>query len=448
MEILNQNPETLNKFRLSGNLTLKGVLIAVLTLLLLIPAAFISELVRERSDRREEVEEELSSKWASSQTLKGPVLVIPYVKETADSKGSKTYSDYYYTLLPENLDIEGEIIPEKNRSRGLFKAFSLYKSEMNLKGEFPAIDFASLDIPLQDINFEQAKLCFGISDFAGLEDLVRVNLDGESMELSKDKNDILGDNFSEGGMGVSIPLSKEKLLSKRKFSMNLRLKGSNAISFAPMGKTMTVNLKSSWQNPSFFGKYLSSESEVSDSGFSVKWKLLDINRNYPQIWKGTEYDLTEATFGVKMLNPNDSYGKTHRAVKYALLFIALTLGLCFCVEILQKRRIHPLQYSLIGMALCMFYTLLLSIGEYTGFNHAYLAAASATVALIGIYSASIFRSTKTGMIFGGVIAGLYGFIFILIQLSDGALLVGSVGLFILLCLIMYYTRKIDWYGER
>ncbi|MDR2563709.1 MAG: cell envelope integrity protein CreD [Prevotellaceae bacterium] len=448
MEILNQNPEILNKFRLSGNLTLKAVLIAVLTLFLLIPAAFISELVNERSERREKVETELSSKWASSQTLKGPVLVIPYVKETADDKGDKTYSTYYCTLLPENLDIDGEIIPEKNRSRGLFKAFSLYKSEINLKGEFPAIDFAALDIPLQDIKFERSKLCFGISDFAGLEDLVKVDLDGEIVELSKDKNDILGDNFSAGGMGVGIPLSKESFSSKRKFSMQLRLKGSDALSFAPMGKTMIVSLKSQWPNPSFFGKYLSSESEVSDSGFSVKWKLLDVNRNYPQIWKGTEYDLSEASFGVKMLNPNDSYGKTHRAVKYALLFIALTLGLCFCVEILQKRRIHPLQYSLIGLALCIFYTLLLSIGEYTGFNLAYLMASSATVALIAIYAASIFKSTKTGIIFGGVIAGLYSFIFILIQLSDGALLVGSVGLFILLCLIMYYTRKIDWYGER
>lgn len=159
-------------------------------------------------------------------------------------------------------------------------------------------------------------------------------------------------------------------------------------------------------------------------------------------------EINESAFGVELLQGVDSYSKTIRSVKYALLFIALTFCLFFFIEVLQKRNVHPLQYVLVGFALCIFYTLLLSISEYTGFTIAYVTASAATVGLISLYIHSVFNKWSIALVFFLFLAALYGMIYILIQLQDGALLFGSIGLFVVLALVMYYSRKIDWSGNR
>jgi inner membrane protein len=231
------------------------------------------------------------------------------------------------------------------------------------------------------------------------------------------------------------------------FSISLKIKGSSFLYFTPTGKTTVASVSSTWKHPSFDGQYLPSQpATVSENGFSAQWKILQVSRSYPQVWTdANEFDINKSAFGVKLLQPTDGYAKTQRSVKYAIMIIALTFTIFFFVEIFQKRRVHPLQYILVGIALCVFYTLLLSISEYIGFNGAYAIASLATVSLIGLYVLGIFKKLQIAAGFATALGALYTYIFVLIQLQDYALLFGSVGLFVILAVIMYFSRKIDWY---
>jgi inner membrane protein len=231
------------------------------------------------------------------------------------------------------------------------------------------------------------------------------------------------------------------------FSLDIKLKGSELLYFTPVGRTTEVNMTSSWKDPAFDGQYLPDTSDISGKGFSAWWKVMQVSRNYPQCWADGTYDLASSSFGVRLIQPTDNYAKSERSVKYAILFIALTFTVFFFLEILQRKQVHPLQYILVGFALCIFYTLLLSISEYTGFNAAYIIAGSATVALIGLYVWSIFKKGRIALGFTLALGGLYAYIFILIQLQDYALLFGSIGLFIIIAILMFYSRKIDWYNS-
>ena len=217
--------------------------------------------------------------------------------------------------------------------------------------------------------------------------------------------------------------------------------------FVPAGKVTTVKAASSWPDPSFAGSYLPDLRTVKDSGFSADWKVLYLNRNYPQQWKNDVHEMDGSAFGVNLILPVDVYQQTTRSVKYSILIILLTFTAFFLIEWVYRRSIHSLQYVLVGLALCLFYTLLLSFSEYIGFNKAYLTAALATIVLIAWYVRSILRSGKMSLFIGALLTLLYGFIFTLIQLQDYALLMGSIGLFITLGVVMYFSRKIKWTEE-
>lgn len=223
-----------------------------------------------------------------------------------------------------------------------------------------------------------------------------------------------------------------------KFSLN----GSEQLLFSTAARENMISMQSSWPDPGFSGVKLPDSRQVTDSGFAASWKYL--NRTVPQVWKNTFYDLSPSLLGADLLIPIDSYSKTERSVKYALLCIVLTFASFFLIETYYKRPLHLLQYALAGLALVLFYTLLLSISEYTGFNTAYLISAIATIALVMWYIGSIMRSSKLGLFISFVLTVVYGYIFIIIQLQDYALLMGSIGLFIALAIIMYFSRKLQW----
>jgi inner membrane protein len=204
-------------------------------------------------------------------------------------------------------------------------------------------------------------------------------------------------------------------------------------------------MQSKWSNPSFDGNVLPTERTVSDNGFTAKWSFNKASLPFTTVLKNAELDKANLAFGVAMVQPADQYAKTSRSVKYAILIIGLTFALFFIIELMQKKALHPVQYVLVGLALSIFYTLLLSISEIILFDYAYLIAATATVVLIMLYAKGHFNNWATASIFGGILSALYGFIFVLIRLEDTALLVGSIGLFIVLALVMYASRKINWY---
>ncbi len=228
--------------------------------------------------------------------------------------------------------------------------------------------------------------------------------------------------------------------------MDIDLKGSQFLYFVPVGKTTNVNINSNWTNPSFGGEFLPDSREINNEGFQSYWNILHLNRNYPQSWSDNEHSVTYSAFGVNLLLPVDRYQKSMRVIKYAILFLAFTFLVFFFIEVMNKVFIHPIQYILVGIAIVVFYTLLLAISEHLAFNISYLISAILTLTLITAYVLAILKSKKITVLILGILGILYGFIFTIIQLQDYALLIGSIGIFVILAIVMYYSRKIDWYS--
>lgn len=435
--------ENYNQIRPAGFLEknrniIKGFLIGFLILLMLIPAAFIHNLVDERKQRQQEVINEVSDKWASAQTVNGPVLLVPYktYETLKDGKVIEHRQNAY--LLPSQLKIVSNVQPEV-RHRSLYNV-TLYRSAISINGQFDTQPLTLLKLDPDAILWDESRLILGLDDARGLEEEVKLSWNGHARTL---ESGVPENQVVKTGLSTSVPFDTQKTNG---FVIQLKLRGSEQLYFTPVGKITDVTINSPWKDPAFDGQYLPVKTTpINNHGFSANWKVLQVSRNYPQVWTNGTYDLRASAFGVRLIQPADNYAKTERSVKYALLFIALTFTVFFFIEIIQKRQIHPLQYLMVGFALCVFYTLLLSISEYTGFNPAYIISGIATVLLIGIYVWSLFKKTKIAIGFTTALAGLYTYIFVLIQLQDYALLFGSIGLFIILSVLMYWSRKIDWY---
>ncbi|RZM20294.1 MAG: cell envelope integrity protein CreD [Pedobacter sp.] len=425
----------------SNRLLIKGLITGGLILLMLIPGLFITSLVKEREERHKEVVKEVSSKWAGPQTISGPYLVVPYLSSVTNADGKVSVSRSPLIVLPENLDASAQLVPEK-RPRSIYKVL-LYKSAVAIKGNFKAN--WPQDINPLNVDLANAKICFGLSDFKGIEDDIYVNIGKEKMLLNPG---LPVDDLGKTGLMSTLPLTTEMMASGVPFEMNVSLRGSGQFRFMPLAASSKFKMISSWPDPSFDGNTLpDNDRVVNDKGFSAKWNFNRANLPFGTVLQPGQFVDPSLSFGVSLVQVADQYNKTMRSVKYAILFVGLTFALFFIVEILQRKPFHPVQYVLVGLALTIFYSLLLSFSEYILFDQAYLIAAAATILLISLYAKGHFQSWKTAAVFAGVLCCLYGFIFTLIRLEDNALIVGSIGLFIVLALVMYVSRKINWYGQ-
>ncbi len=431
--------------KLETNILLKSLLIAFIALLLLIPAVMIQSLISERENTRQQAIDEVSSKWSEAQTIAGPVLTIPYYRyikqriPDTDTERMVQVKDYLH-LLPEDLKITGDIEPER-RYRGIYEVV-LYKSGLNFAGKFNTQMVKDMNIPLKDIQFDMAFVSIGINDLRGIDSQITMSWNGEPLTFN---SGTVSADVIQSGIHTSVAL-KSGETGMYEFDFDLVLKGSRYLHFVPAGKTTSVFVKSIWNNPSFTGAFLPVNREINENGFAANWKVIHLNRNYPQIWSGNQYNFRESAFGVDLLLPVDSYQKSMRTAKYAILFIALTFMVFFFVEIMNRKFIHPVQYILVGLALVLFFALLLSISEHLAFNLAFILSALGTIAVVTGYVKAILKSTLLTVVISGILFVLYGFIFVLIQLQDYALLIGSIGLFIILTTVMYFSRKIDWYN--
>jgi inner membrane protein len=424
---------------ISGRYTVKGLITGFLILAMMIPALFIQELVREREQRQREVSGEVSQKWSSAQILSGPYIFLPYRAFETTEDGKTRSVQRHYWILPEQLDVQGTVDHEI-RKRSIYQVL-LYRAALSVKGQF--LFRLPKELDSAAIRWEDARICVGISDFKGIEERIVVRFNGNDYELSPG---LPATDIDAKGLSAPLSLRPADLGKPWDLGTMLRIKGSGQLHFKPMSGNSVYQLSSSWPSPSFDGNSLPSEKAVTDSGFTARWTFNKANLPFNTVLRDFSIDNEAIAFGVTLLQPADHYTKTTRSVKYALLFIGLTFALCFILEILQKRPLHPVQYVLVGMALVIFYTLLLSISEFLEFDLAYLIAASATVLLVSLYAWSHFRKSSTAWLFGAVLGGLYGFIFVLIRLEDTALLVGSIALFLVLAVVMYASRKVRWYG--
>ncbi|WP_421773680.1 cell envelope integrity protein CreD [Gracilimonas sp.] len=411
-------------------------IIAFLTLILLIPSLLIQGLISEREHRRDSVAHEISQKWGSEQVIVGPIISVPYrYYFNGEEKVEQTIR--YAHFLPENLNVEGAITTEI-RYRGIYKVI-VYNSNLSVSGNFQAIDLSGFKVPVEDFLIEDAFVSVGISDMTGIKDFVTISWNEDEFMANPgiESNDVLA-----SGISIAPDLTTGEAYD---FSFDLNLNGSTGLHFSPVGKQTNVALESDWSNPSFTGNFLPAVREVTDAGFDSEWNVLHLNRNFSQQWQGPNQEVTNTLFGVELLLAVDEYQKTMRTAKYAIMFISLTFLTFFMIELLSKKIIHPIQYLLIGFALLIFYTLLLSISEYVVFQLAYLIAAAAIIGLITVYSYSVLSDKLKSGIILGVLIILYGYLYILLQLQDYALLLGSLGLFVVLSVVMYLTRNINWF---
>ena len=439
---------------MNKNLTIKLGAIALLILLLLIPLLMIDGVIDERQQLRDGVLEDIARSSSYSQQLSGPVMVVPYRKVIHNWKTNDKTNQRYdepseergrLYFLPERFELDGQVQTEL-RARGIYQA-RLFHADSRISGRFELPAQLGINENFADYRFEPAFLAVGISDIRGIENALKLELGSQRLEFSPGTQvDWLGE-----GVHVTLPEQDSKKPAVVDFAFDLRLQGTEQLQVVPVGKTSQVSLASNWPHPSFIGNFLPAQRDITDKGFTANWQTSFFSTNLEQALQtcldreGCD-DFNNRSFGVNFIDPVDQYLKSDRAIKYALLFIALTFAGFFLFEVLKSLAVHPIQYALVGVALAFFYLLLLSLSEHFGFALAYLISASACVSLIGFYVCHVLRSVVHGLGFSAGLAALYGLLYGLLSAEDYALLMGSLLLFGLLGTVMVLTRKLDWYG--
>jgi inner membrane protein len=438
--------------------SIKVASIIIVTLILMIPKSMIESTVGERHGRKNSAFHEAAAGWGGEQTLSGIVIYVPVEYQTTVERKKEIKNNgnletetvkeivktvKYLHILPDAFSAKATILPEI-RYRSIYE-FVFYETESIISGKFVLKNPKDYDSGDGLIKWGEARIVMGLVSMEGISETVQVSFGGTNVVM--EQGVFMKDIFESGlSAKVNIEYSDNKEID---FHYNLNLRGSGQFSMLPLGKSTEFELSSSWKDPSFSGSYIPVKSRVSDKGFEAMWKVLDLNRNYPQNWIGNdEYKniINNSKFGLKLINPVDNYCKIHRAVKYLFLFITLTFTMFFLVETIQKKRIHPVQYLLVGAAISVFYILLLAVSEHINFDLAYLISALSITAMLWLYSSGVLKSRKFGLMTGAATAVLYAFLFILVKNQDYALLLGSIGLFLSLGIIMYATKNTDWYG--
>lgn len=418
--------------------TIKIFSIGIIVLILLIPTSMISSMMKERESRRDSVVQEINAKWGNSQTIAGPFFTIPYKSFYKDEKEKLKFNIHYLHILPEQLNISGQIDPQI-RYRSIYEAV-LYNSQIKVDGNFTIPVLNQSNIEVENVLWEKAIFSIGITDMRGIQNNIDIKFNEKNYKANPG---LKTTDIASSGVHCFIPLVPDK--SAHSFSFQLNLNGSEEIQFVPLDETTKLKLKSKWPSPSFNGSYLPTNREVASKGFSADWNILYLNRNFPQFWVGNQYKVNDASFGLKLLITADKYQKSIRISKYAIMFIVFTFSAFFFSEIINKKRVHPIQYILIGLAVILFYVLLLSISEHLNFDVAYILSAFSITTIITGYSKGIIKNNHFTLTVCGILIILYSYLYIVLQLEDFALIMGSIGLFIVLTTVMYITRKIDWY---
>ena len=438
---------------------IKLIGVGILILLLLIPLGMITGVLNERLSRRNEAVADITSSWGREQCVIGPVLMIPYqyhfkaVKEVTGKDGKvekreveETAGAWAY-FLPEFLNVTGDAQTQMLH-RGIYDA-AVFRANIKLSGRFGVPDFAPYKIDLKDVNWKDTMISIAVNDLRGTREGLVLDWGGVKRPL------LPGSQVPGYTTGATAVLDDAKPISAPvEFSIPIDFNGSEGIYFAPFGVQNEATLKSNWPDPAFRGAFLPTERSIRDNGFDAKWKVSYYGRNYPQSWTSqtgndrfTTQAVSQSVFGAQFLSVLDSYRYVERSIKYGVLFLVLVFTTFFLFEVTARQKIHPLQYLMVGAALCLFFLLLLAISEFRSFGLAYLIAAAASTALITWYCRSFLGGGARTLMIGAGLAGVYTFLYITLRQQDYALLMGAIALFLLLGVVMYVTRRVDWYAR-
>ncbi|MFK7889440.1 MAG: cell envelope integrity protein CreD [Granulosicoccus sp.] len=429
------------------SLTLRFVLIGLLGLLMLIPMGFVSEIVQERGDRHRDVLGDIAASWGQAQVLSGPVLVVPFTvveifeNDVVDNDGSartvkKTVRQHRTArFLPQELTID-TTLSDEIRERGIFRSL-VYNAEVQVDAAFDQPDVDALSDAVETIHWDQAWISIGLSDTRAINQVSRFVWNHDDQTLSP------GSRMEELPAGFHVPVLLAREDQTYRLSMSLSTKGSGSFQFAPFGETTNVTVSSDWPHPSFQGSALPNSHEISSSGFTASWEVPHLARNYPQAWvDDTPQQLFEFTAGVSMFETVSLYSQITRAVKYGLLFIGLTFLTLLIFELIQKRTLHAVQYALVGVALSVFFLVLLALSEHLSFAKAYTVSAVLTILMITVYTAAVLKSFARGLVIFALLCALYAILYSLLQLEDYALLMGTALLVVIIAALMIITRNL------
>ncbi len=453
----NTNTQSQNKFGnwLKTSITARMLMVGSLIIILLIPLSYINTLINERALRQNEVVNEINTKWGNNVLVYGPILKLPYKtysETTTFNQKTKTYLNETQTIInyayifPENLKSDVNVKSKKLKRNNYESA--VFSTTMNFSGFFIPTDLTSKDIKKEDIVWEKATVIIQTSNLKGIKSEMLLKLNNSTYNFETNFNDDSQNNNGYLDVLESEFIDATAITNNENanFSVSIAFNGSQQIELIPIGKTTAMHMTSNWADPSFMGNYLPNDETktITKNGFKADWKVLHINRPFSQQHLNKIPILSQFAFGTKFMVMVDEYQKSERSAKYGFLVIALTFLIFFLIQTLSKINIHPFQYLMIGLALTMFYTLLVSISEHSNFLKAYLIAGISVIALITLYSKSILKTFKFPIFIGLSLTALYTFIYVIIQLENYALLVGSIGLFLILAIVMYISRKIDW----
>lgn len=452
---MEQNQKSKVKSWVKESLTLKMFIVGFLIIVMLIPLSYIKNLIHERHQNQEDVIATIDKKWGNEVLIYGPILQIPYKTYTKETVYNQHTKKYFTTttehiknayFFPNELN-EKVAIKTQERHLGMYKEM-VFNSDVKIDGSFSQPDFKTLDIEAKNVVWEKAKIIIKTSNLKGITTDVVVNIATNKYSFKPIYNDkqVGYSNVKLHTLESSFIVEKDLPKGKEiKFKIDFPVNGSKQFQIIPIGKKTVLNVKSNWKTNEFIGGFSPIEAEkVSDKGFDKNWKVLHINRPFSQQFVDKLPNLNEFAFGVNFRTTVNEYQKNMRAVKYGFLLIGLTFLIFFLIQSISKITIHPFQYLMIGIALTMFYTLLIAITEHSDFQKAYIIAGSSVVLLISLYSKSILKNIKFPVLIGVSLASLYTFIYVIIQLENYALLVGSIGLFLILAAVMFISRKIKW----
>ena len=428
----------------------KPIILGLVILTLLIPLSLIESKISERAQFHQRAVDEISRSWTHRQTLTGPILVVNYstTKETTYwSEPDQKYLQHTQSL-PETLMLPMKRVAltsdltTEERYRGIHKV-QVYNTRMHLDGDYDPDSFLEL---LGTEGFEQlhsAYLWIHVSDQRGFLDIPTLAW-GDTHRT-----------FSAGGhphldqQGIKVDLDQIALSEERSFSSELTLRGTYQMSFVPTGITTHIKMTSLWPHPKFIGRYLPTERLIDEGGkgFSAIWRITElatnISRDLTKCGQGNCMSLLNNHLGVELLTPVDIYLMTERAVKYSLLFVGLVFALLIAVEISRDVDVHPIQYLMIGVALSIFYLLLIALSEHIAFPFAYIIATLMCTGLLAFYGRHIFRGVLPGLNFGVLNALLFGLLYVVLNAEDVALLLGTLITFIIVTILMVVTSNTD-----
>ena len=452
-------PKSQPSFGRRHSTIIKLIGVAVLILLLLIPLAMITGVLRERLSRRAEAVSDITSSWGKEQNLIGPVLGIPFQYRYRTMKEfpaggdkverreveEKAIANAYF--LPESLDIAADVQTQMLH-RGIYDAV-VFRAGVKLSGRFAAPDFGALKIDVKDVQWKDAFVSIALNDMRGTREGIVIDWGGNKRPL------LPGSQVPGYTTGATAMLASDTpMAAPIDFSIALDFNGSEGIYFVPFGVKNEANVKSNWPDPGFRGAFLPATRNLRANGFDANWKVSYYGRDYPQQWTSQSGNdrfnvqlVTNSRFGAEFLSILDAYRYVERSIKYGVLFLVLVFTTFFLFEVTARQKIHPLQYLIVGAALCLFYLLLLSISEFMGFSWAYLIAVGASTCLITWYCRFFLGGGMRTLMIGAGLVGVYTFLYITLRQQDYALLMGAIALFVLLATVMYVTRKVDWYAR-